>query len=160
MLGLNLCPVIGAGGAVCATLRRQNKSAKSQQPNDSAEQIGRGRLNSAANFFGGGGWPLDQCFGPCKGVHALHAPRVGYLNTFSRKWSAFKALVRTAPGWGLLREEVWEGVGEHTCNRCSIGLQEDKSLHPNPNFACGYTAQMPCAVSGTALGKSAGANST
>ena len=38
--------------------------------------------------------------------------------------------------------------------------EDDKLLHTNPNFACGYTARVPSAVSGTVLGKSRGANST
>ena len=100
-----------------------------------------------------------------KGVHAprahrpraAHAPcghRVGYLNRLSRKWSTFEALVSTA----LLGKELWQGVrapwGELTCNQCSNTMKDDKLLHTNPNFACGYTAQVPSAVTGT--GKSIG----
>ena len=51
-------------------------------------------------------------------------------------------------------------LGELTCNQCSNRLNDDKSLHTNPNFACGYTAQVPSAVSGAVLGNSIGANST
>ena len=62
--------------------------------------------------------------------------------------------------WG---EELWQGVGpplgEFTCKQCSNRPKDDKLLHPNPNFVCGYTAQVP-AVLGTVLGKSVGANGT
>ena len=61
-------------------------------------------------------------------------------------------------------EELWQGVraplGELTCDQHGNGLKDDKLLHTNPNFARGYTAQVPSAVSGTVLGKSKGANST
>ena len=89
--------------------------------------------------------------------------RVNYLNNFSRKWSTFEALVNAVPWWKLLGEELWQGVraplGELTCDQGSNRLKDDKVLHSNPNFACGYTAQVPCAVSGTVLGKSIGPNS-
>ena len=39
-------------------------------------------------------------------------------------------------------------LGELTCNRCSNRLKDEKSLHPNPHFACGYTGQVPTAGSG------------
>ena len=45
-----------------------------------------------------------------EGVHAPRAHRVRYLNTFSRKWSTFEALVNTVPWWRLLGEELWQGV--------------------------------------------------
>ena len=64
----------------------------------------------------------------------------------------------------LLEEELWQGVRaplrELTCNQCSTRLKDDKVLHKNPNFACGYIAQVPSAVSGTFFGKSMCANST
>ena len=50
-------------------------------------------------------------------------------------------------------------LGELTCNQCST-MKDDKLLHTNPDFACGYTAQVPSAVSGTVWRKSIGANST
>ena len=50
--------------------------------------------------------------------------------------------------------------GPFTCNQCSNRLKDDKILRTNPNFACGYTSQVPSAVSGTVLGRSMGANST
>ena len=97
-------------------------------------------------------------------VHAPSTHRVRYLNDFSRKGSAFEALVNTVPWWRLLGEELWHGMraplSELTCNRCSDRLKGDKSLHTKPNFACSYTAQVPSAASGTILGKSIGANST
>ena len=65
--------------------------------------------------------------------------------------------------WKVLGEELWQGVraplGGLTCNRCSIGLKDDKVMHNDPKFVCGYTAQGPSAVSGTVLGKSIGTNS-
>ena len=76
---------------------------------------------------------------------------IGYLNI-------------VVPWWKLLGEELWQGVraplGELTYNRCGNRLKDDKLLHTNPNFACGYTAQVPFAVSSTVFGKSIGANST
>ena len=89
-----------------------------------------------------------------------HAHTVSDIwDNFSGKWSPFEALVHTVPWWKLLGEELWQGVraplGELTC---SNKLKDDKSLHINPNFASGYTVHT--AVSGTALGKNMGANST
>ena len=49
-------------------------------------------------------------------------------------------------------------MGELTCNQCS-NMKNDKLLHPNPIFACGYSAQIPSAVLDTVWGKSIGANS-
>ena len=76
----------------------------------------------------------------------------------------FEALVNAVPWWKLLGEELWQGarapLGELTCNQCSNRLKDDKLLHTNLSFACGYTAQVPSAVSGTGLGKSTGAIST
>ena len=60
--------------------------------------------------------------------HTARAPcahRVGYLNlnNFSRKWSTFEALVNAVPWWGLLGEELRQGVraplGELPCKQCS-----------------------------------------
>ena len=50
--------------------------------------------------------------------------------------------------------------GKLTCNHCSNRLKNDKLLHNTPDFVCGYTAQIPSAVSGTVLGKSIDAGST
>ena len=99
-----------------------------------------------------------------EGVHTLRAHCIRYLNNFSGKWSTFEALVNTVLWWRLLGEESWQGVGpaplgELTCNQCSNRLKHGKSLHTNPGVACGYTAQVPSAVSGTVLGKSTGAHS-
>ena len=70
----------------------------------------------------------------------------------------------TVPWWKVLGEQVWQGVraplGQPTCPRCSKGLKHDTPLRTNPGFACGYTAHVPPAVSGTVLGKSTGANIT
>ena len=94
---------------------------------------------------------------PC--VHCIK-----YWDNFSRKWPTFEALVDTVPWWKLLGEELRRGVmdplGKLTCNQCSNRLKDDKVLHTNPYLACGHTAQVPSAVSGTALGKSIDANRT
>ena len=78
------------------------------------------------------------------------------LNNLSGKWSTAETLVNTVPWWKLLGEELWQGVGpplgELSCNQGSHWLKDYKSLHTNPYFACGYTAQVPSAVSGTVLG--------
>ena len=49
-------------------------------------------------------------------------------------------------------------LGELTCNQRSNMLQDDESLRTDPNVACGYSAQVPSAASGTVLGKGTGAN--
>ena len=92
------------------------------------------------------------------------AHRVRYLNNFSRKWSTFEALVNTVLWWKLLGEELWQGVraplGELTGNWCSNRLKDHNLLCTDPDCACGYTAQVPSAPSGTVLGKSTAANSS
>ena len=68
-------------------------------------------------------WPSKREFThrACTG-HALRAHRVRYLNTFSRKWATFEALVNIVPWWQLLIAggRGWQGVraplGELTCN--------------------------------------------
>ena len=68
--------------------------------------------------------------GAALGMWGQFAHRVRYLNSFSRKWSTFEALVHTVPWWRLLEEELWQGVraplGEPTCKQCSNRLKEDK----------------------------------
>ena len=88
-----------------------------------------------------------------EGIHAPYTHRVRYLNNFSRKWSIFEALGNTIPWWKLLGGTL----GELTWNQCSSRLKDDKVLHTNPYFACGYTTQVPSAVSATIFG---GENST
>ena len=89
---------------------------------------------------------------------------IRYLNNSSRKCTTSEAIVNAVPWWKLLGEEPWQGVraplGELTYNQCSNRLKDAKLLHTSPYFVCGYTAQVPSAVSGTVLGKSIGADST
>ena len=70
---------------------------------------------------------------------------VRYLNNVPQKWSTFEGLLNTVARWKLLGEQLWQGVraplGELTCNQCSKGLKDDKSLYNDSNFACAYTAQ-------------------
>ena len=60
---------------------------------------------------------------------------------------------------GSTKEEVWRGV-RAPLGELSNRLKDDKLIHTNPNFACGYIAQDPSAVSGTVFGNSIGASST
>ena len=50
-------------------------------------------------------------------------------------------------------------LDKHTCKQCSNKPKDDKLLHTDPNFACGYTAQVPSADE-EFFGKSLGANCT
>ena len=68
---------------------------------------------------------------PHGGVCAPRAHRVGYLNNFSGKCSAFETLVKTVPWRRLPGEELWQGVraplGERTCDQRGNGRKEDES---------------------------------
>ena len=68
----------------------------------------------------------------------------------------------TVPRWKLLGEQLWQGVqaplGELTCHRRSKRAERWRIIAHRSPFACGYTAHVPSAASGTVLGKGIGAD--
>ena len=92
------------------------------------------------------------CFGPDQSELAYPAHHLA-LETTSRNQGSELSGATMIPQMTVVVDLTAYGRGSLPLHE----LVSDSANPHNPNFACGYTAQVPSAASGTVLGKSVGA---